>query len=143
MLSKIFGGRLIKIGISKTPKRRKREVDKAFGENRIIDIDHKVKILFAKKRERFLHKMFKGNNYKPKRVGRAGGRSEWFKVNFAQYWCIRFWMALWRLKTVLRIFLFRAFVAAGVILLIIHLVLKYQSYVSFIVKYNIIHFFIN
>lgn len=84
-----------KIGISKSTKSRNKAIDKAIKGDVIVL--SKRKLLNAYQIEQRLHRLFGDSRFKMS-GGRAGGLTEWFYMNPAEYWFLELWLTYYKNK---------------------------------------------
>ena len=78
LLVVLWSGRY-KIGISNNAARRRREIDGDLKGGIVTVL--KIPVYRNRRKETFLHRVFKKKNYRPKRAGKAAGKSEHFRLS--------------------------------------------------------------
>lgn len=93
------GTRKHKIGISHNPITRRATVDK--GIRGRVDLITARRVIFARRVESYLHKVFADSRFIFWRAGRGSGRTEWFDLNWLERLLVRGWIEIFGLIPVL------------------------------------------
>ena len=73
----------VKVGISNSPQRRLKEIDKAIpGSIVLLRIWRRP---YAQELEQSLHKKYSAYSFVPRRAKEGGGKTEWFRLTRIQY----------------------------------------------------------
>ncbi len=94
--SKVTFQKEIKIGISKTPMKRRASVDRSTKGN--IDLILQAWFIFPRIFENRLHKMFDCSRFAIRTSGKSNGHKEWFYLNWLELLIVIAWIRWWQVR---------------------------------------------
>lgn len=77
-----------KIGIAKNVENRRKQVDGALPEKRVKKV-FSMPLFFAERNEQKLHGHYSDSRYFFKKIGKKGGKTEWFKLNGLEVFAVQ------------------------------------------------------
>lgn len=105
-----------KIGIAKNVEKRRKQVDAALPEKR-VKVVFSIPMFFAERNEQKLHSWYADNQYFFRRIGKKGGRTEWFRLNGLEVFAVQFQLIL---QVFIQFVMFFSIITIVTILVYIH-----------------------